>query len=88
MIDAMRLEWTEHQPPNSECPYNHTTALTPFGRFRIEWKGWKEFDSRDITETPWGLWSGSYCTLEDAKQGAQEQWEAKLWECVVAVDSR
>ena len=76
----MHLRWTEPQPPNEEVSYDHCIAETPFGRFLITWKGWKEHDCPTIDETPWGDWGGAYGTVDDAKEAAQRKWEAKLKE--------
>ena len=52
----MRLIWTEEQQPNQHEMYHHIISETPFGRFLITWKGWKEDWQQTITidETPWG----------------------------------
>lgn len=41
----MKFEWTENSPPNEDCPYDHCSAETAFGPYRIEWKSWKASDS-------------------------------------------
>lgn len=74
----MHLEWTAPSPANEYCHYNHVEAKTPFGRFLITWKGWKDYPSYDIEETPWGEWGGSAGNLEDAKEQAEAQWVEKL----------
>lgn len=82
MSDAwMKLEWSESRRPNDECYYDHCVAETPFGRFQITWKSWKERPCPSIDKTPWDDWGGCYDTLPDAKEAAQEQFEAKLAEC-------
>lgn len=62
------LQWSEATPPNSECPYDHSTAATSLGLFRIEWKSWKDYPSftlhfrEDFVD--------SYVTQTAAKEGA------------------
>ena len=41
----MPLEWSAHKPPDEECRYDHIEAHTPVGLVRIEWKGWKKYDT-------------------------------------------
>ena len=49
-----RLTWSKPAPPNDQCGYTHTFAVTPFGRFLLTWKGWKESPDYGFDETPWG----------------------------------
>ena len=77
------IKWTEPQQPNSDIRYNHITAQTPFGRFVITWKGWKEYDSPTIDETPWGDFGGVGYDLEDAKIIAQTEYERRISECLI-----
>lgn len=44
-VKVKALEWSEAREPNKECSYNHMRAMTEFGTYSIEWKGWKEYDS-------------------------------------------
>lgn len=74
----MNLQWSEHQPPSDECSYNHVTAETPFGRFLITWKGWKESDCPTVDETPWGGWWEAFATVEDAKQACADEYLKRL----------
>lgn len=76
MHPLVRLSWTEHSKPTRSCPYDHTIAETPFGRFLLTWKSWKEFpaESLGFDETPWGdvvyiAWS----SVEDAKRWAEAE---------------
>ncbi|WP_425401214.1 hypothetical protein [Algiphilus sp.] len=72
------LEWTEPQQPNDEFSYNHVTAQTPFGRFVITWKGWKEHDNPTIDETPWGDFGGVGCDLMGAKTIAEAEYTKRV----------
>jgi hypothetical protein len=78
----MQLQWTEPAKPNEKCSYDHCTAQTPFGRFLITWKSWKEFDDYTIDETPWGDFFGSDSTLEEAKASCQRAFEERVQLCL------
>jgi len=81
----MKLEWSEISDPNDECCYTHTVAQTPFGRFQLTWKGWKEDISASMgfDETPWGdvvydWWN----SIDEAKQWAEDEMNKRLTELV------
>ena len=42
------LVWSEEREPNKENNYNHVVAESSLGTYIIEWKGWKEYDSKVI----------------------------------------
>jgi len=66
------LIWSEHKSPNDDCGYDHVEAETPLGILRIEWKGWKKYDS-PFCALPWDEYvCGS--DLNDAKAKVQECW--------------
>lgn len=69
------MKWSKEKKPNSECPYNHVDTITPIGKLLIDWKGWKELPSYDISLD--GDYVGSEYSLEDAKERAMEYLEAK-----------
>lgn len=80
------LQWSEEQEANEEIRYSHVTCNTPFGRFVITWKGWKENDWPTVDETPWGEWGGSFPTVADAVQQCTEEYAKRIgdgykWEC-------
>jgi len=80
------LEWSEELPPCDDCRYNHITATTPFGRFLITWKGWKEKGAEQVSidESPWNEDITIPCSdVESAKQGAQKKYEEKLLSCFI-----
>ena len=81
------LAWTVHMQPNESCRYNHTSAETPFGRFLITWKGWKEHDDPAIDETPWGEFEGAFYSVEEAQKAAAEMWRAKVLSFLAASPS-
>ena len=73
---SVSLEWTEQIAPNEECSYNHTKAETPFGRFLLTWKGWKDYPDYGFDETPWGgVEYHGWGTVEEAQEwAAKEMW--------------
>lgn len=64
----MSLLWSKEQQPNTEIRYNHVISVTPLSNFTIEWKGWKEYDSKCVYLDGWYL--ESFPTLEEAKEFA------------------
>jgi len=81
-LPVMQLEWSAHYPPNHGCPYDHTEADTPFGRFLITWKGWKEYDFPSIDETPWGDSCESFPSVAKAKTAAQIKFSSRVLLCL------
>lgn len=63
-----KLAWSEPLKPSSTVAYNHATAETPFGRFLVTWKAWKESPSYTVDETPWGDFMGSFGSLQEAQR--------------------
>lgn len=64
------LAWSDERQPCLECRYNHVVADSALGRFSIEWRGWKELDSRTIYVD--GEHVGDAQTLDDAKLAAAQ----------------
>ena len=65
------MNWTELKPPTeNESYYDHTVCETPLGKFRIEWKSWKE--SPDYGVELEGNYIGTDYSLEEAKKSALE----------------
>ena len=65
----------EHNP-NERCRYTHVIAETNIGPVRIEWKGWKDHPSFDVTFP----WEGGYETLfaynvREAKMEVEDRWQ-------------
>ena len=76
-----RIQWSKPSPPNGQCGYNHVYGDTPFGRFLITWKGWKDDNGFTLDLSPCGeFYSGE--TLEDVQQHAQEQLENSVSACL------
>jgi hypothetical protein len=75
------LSWSEERQPCEECHYNHCIAETPFGRFLISWKGWKEHPAVTAVtadETPFGDWFECWNSVEEAKSGCQSEYNRRL----------
>lgn len=75
------LTWTDPSAPVDGCSYNHCEAQTPFGRFLLTWKGWKEEGDQGIgfDETPWGAVEYlGWCSIEEAKQWAEAEMATRI----------
>lgn len=77
----MKLTWTEPSSPNNECHYNHTQANTPFGRFLLTWKGWKDYQDFGFDETPWGevVYLG-WGSISEAQEWAEQEMHRRVSE--------
>lgn len=79
-VKVKALEWSEHAPPDGkDCFYDHVMAVTPFGTYSIEWKGWKAHDPRTVffhggEETV----VANETTLDEAKTAAQADYETRI----------
>lgn len=75
------LQWSEERPPTTNASfYDHVVAHTPLGDIFIEWKGWKENDSK-CAHMPWkDDVTISEPTLEEAKNCVQHKWNLKVAE--------
>lgn len=69
------ITWSEHQKPNKDTRYDHVIGETPFGRFVIAWRGWKEHDTFDVVNIPWEKETPElqipFYNLTDAKQACE-----------------
>lgn len=76
-VMVKQLEWSEPSPPKEGVSYyDHCDAETPFGFYRIEWKGWKDYPSFGV-DSPSG-YIGTEGTLSGAKMLAQADFTAKV----------
>jgi uncharacterized protein (DUF2126 family) len=75
-VTVKALVWSVPSPPNTYCSYDHTFADTPFGRYQIEWKGWKDHPSYG-TEFA-GQYIGDENSLDAARASAQADYEARI----------
>lgn len=78
------LTWTGTKEPDQFCPYHHCIAETPFGRFLITWKGWKDDPCPTVDETPWNEWFGSFVTVAEAQQACAQEFNRRLALCFAA----
>lgn len=76
------LKWSDPAKPSSECYYDHVIAETPFGRFLITWKSWKDCDAPTIDETPWGDYFGVGADVDDAKTMAEAEYQKRILACL------
>lgn len=78
-MGTLKLKWSEPSPPTSGCRYDHVTAETPFGRFLLTWKSWKEAPSYGFDETPWNdLEYHGWQTIEEACAWAETELQSRL----------
>lgn len=77
------IDWSDPQKPNLDtaapgtgCGYDHVTATMPFGVFSIEWKSWKEHDSKTCYFN--GEYFGNAYTLDEAKEHCRKFYTDKL----------
>jgi len=78
-----QIEWSEMFEPNMRCGYDHVIGETPFGRFLLTWKGWKNEWNPCFDETPWddfALPDGS--SVAACQQWAQKEFEKRMLEMV------
>lgn len=76
-VKVKALDWSEVQEPNGDCPYHHVKADGAFGRYTIEWKGWKDHDDRTIFLRGEFIGNGGL-DLEKAKAAAQGDYERRI----------
>lgn len=68
------MNWTELKPPTEGVSYyDHVDCKTPLGKFRIEWKSWKE--SPDYGIDLEDKYIGTEYNLISAKERAKEYLE-------------
>lgn len=73
------LNWSEiSEPKEGVSFYTHTIAETPIGKFKIEWKSWKESDTYSIMLDE--QYIGDEFELEYAKERAEQFVKSKLEE--------
>lgn len=74
------INWTDELDASDECSYNHVIGSSPFGRFLITWKGWKDYDHPTVDECPWDSYGmhESYGSVEEAKEECEKVYREKL----------
>ena len=77
------LKWSDPKPPDG-CAYDHVTADTPWGQYRIEWKSWKDEPGLPSGRTVFGPgpeeYIGTAYSLEEAQKIAQDDVGRKIHE--------
>lgn len=78
------IEWTDEQPPNESCSYNHVCGKTPLFKFQITWKGWKENPSFsvEIGRDSYYEWYAEGVDLDDAKRIANDYYTTVVNDCI------
>jgi len=79
-VQPPMLQWSEPAEPDQTIRYNHVIAVTPFGCFLITWKGWEEYDSPAVDETPWGGFWQAFSTVAEAKRECELEYAKRLKE--------
>ena len=85
-LNIKSLKWSENIKPNENVRYDHCIAETPFGRFLITWKGWKDNVSPEAEETPWGEYYDPCAdSVEEAQANCEREFARRLALCLVDV---
>lgn len=77
------LVWTDVRAPDDQCPYTHCIAETPFGRFLLTWKGWKDDIDPVAEETPWGeFYDPRADTVVEAQVACEREFARRVALCL------
>ena len=83
-VKLVEISWGSEAPPDKDSRYNHVFGTHPLGKFRIEWKSWKEsgtytcyFDDE--------YWNDAY-SLDEAKDFCQKHINKKINSCITGAD--
>lgn len=93
-VGVKGLAWSEATPPTKDvCSYDHCTAETTFGQYRLEWKSWKGNEARKppfyepvrtdgsdgvVIYAPGEQYVGCEYSLDEAKAAAQADFERRI----------
>ena len=73
------LAWTAERKPDGKCHYTHCIAETPFGRFLLTWKGWKDDIDPVADETPWGeFFTPCAGTVAEAQAACEREYARRV----------
>lgn len=75
-MSVQKLVWTDPKKPGPGCSYDNMEAQTPFGKYLITWKSWKDRPSYAI-EFQDG-YVASENSLADARDAAQADYEKRI----------
>ena len=79
------IAWTAERKPDGKCHYNHGIAETPFGRFLLTWKGWKDDIDPVADETPWGeFFNPCASTVAEAQAACEREYARRVALCLAA----
>jgi hypothetical protein len=79
-MDLIPLQWSVASPPDHSCPYDHVIAEAPLGVYSIEWKGWKDHDSKTVYLS--GEYIGNALSLCEAKEMATTHFRQIVFACL------
>jgi hypothetical protein len=71
------IKWLAEKDPDKTCGYNNVVGETPFGRFLITWKGWKEWPTYTVDDAPIDVVGFCGSSLDEAKEHCDVEY-AKL----------
>ena len=76
------LEWSPAAAPNEYCRYDHSFADTPFGRYQVEWKGWKDAPGFTVAFAgdPLRIWGD---TLAEVQTACEADWQERIRSALV-----
>ena len=78
-VKVKKLVWSGVREPDKECMYHHIIGEAPCGgRYLVTWKGWKDYPSYVIDETPWGEWLDGGPTIEASVEIAQADFDRHI----------
>lgn len=81
------LEWSPELPPDGKDHfYNHTSAVTPLGKFLITWNGYEDDPSYNLSVTPWGESFYGIHSIKEAKDWAQSEFQRRVTECFEPIE--
>ena len=71
--------WKQYKCGDNGISYDHSILETPFGRFLITWKSWKDCPSFDVDESPL---KDNPAIYEFSLEAAQEECERVYGEAI------
>jgi hypothetical protein len=86
------LEWSEPRKRGSKGSYSYVIAESPFGAFRISWKGNEDNPKYNLDIAAWHCeylvndhWVDGY-NLEEVKQLVEEEYQRRVQACLENVN--
>jgi hypothetical protein len=78
VVPVAHIKWSDRKLANDKIQYSHVIGETPFGRFKITWKSWKEDPCPTVDETPWGGFLNAYSDVEEAKLACKAEYQIRI----------